>query len=181
MATARAGKTALRPIATAATFLAALLLCVSATLAQSNTPSQPSNQDQKPAQDKAGTQSQPTNGDKPAAQTGAEAGKPGADQSSEPGTAKIKINVTGSDDKPVPNASVYVRFNEAGGFLHKDKLAEMNFKTNQDGSVKVPDVPQGKVLIQVVAKGWHTYGKWYDVDKDEITVSIKLEPPPHWY
>jgi len=89
--------------------------------------------------------------------------------------------VTGSDDKPVPNASVYVRFNEAGGFLHKDKLAEMNFKTNQDGSVKVPDVPQGKVLIQVVAKGWHTYGKWYDVDKDEITVSIKLEPPPHWY
>ena len=181
MATAHAGKTAHRPIATAGKFLAALLLCVSATLAQSNTQNQPSNQDQKPEQDKSGTQSQSTSSDKPAAQNGAEAGKAGGDQSSEPGTARIKINVTGSNDKPVPNASVYVRFNETGGFLHKDKLAEMNFKTNGDGSVKVPDVPQGKVLIQVVAKGWHTYGKWYDVDKAEMTVSIKLEPPPHWY
>ena len=95
--------------------------------------------------------------------------------------AKIKITVVGTNDKPVPNASIYVRFNESGGFMRKDKLSEMNFKTNEDGSVKVPSVPKGQVLIQVVAKGWHTYGKWYDVNKDEMTVSIKLEPPPHWY
>jgi hypothetical protein len=57
----------------------------------------------------------------------------------------------------------------------------MDLKTNQDGSVKVPEIPQGKVMIQVVAPGWHTFGKWYDVEQPEQVISIQLEPPPHWY
>ena len=94
---------------------------------------------------------------------------------------KLKVIVTAGEDKPVANASVYVRFNTPGGFLHHEKQQEMNFKTNQDGSVKIPEVPQGKILIQVIAKGWHTYGKWYDIEKDEETIVVKLTPPPHWY
>jgi len=94
---------------------------------------------------------------------------------------KLRVHVWTDTDKPVANASVYVRFYTQGGILHHDKLAEMNFKTNQDGSVKVPEVPQGKILIQVIATGWHTYGKWYDVEKDEESIDIKLVPPPHWY
>jgi hypothetical protein len=47
--------------------------------------------------------------------------------------------------------------------------------------VKVTEVPQGKILIQVVAKGWHTYGKWYEFNTDAETVQIKLDPPPRWY
>jgi len=89
--------------------------------------------------------------------------------------------VTNSRNDPVANASVYVRFNTPGGFLHHDQLAELDLKTNQDGSAKVPPVPQGKILIQVVAKGWHTYGKWYDIETDEQSIAIKLDPPPHWY
>jgi hypothetical protein len=102
-------------------------------------------------------------------------------KSVEPGMARLRLLVTNDNDKPVGNASVYVRYNEPGGFLHHEKLAELNFKTNQDGSVKIPEVPLGKVLIQVIATGWHTYGKWYDVDKDEQSITIKLAPPPHWY
>jgi hypothetical protein len=96
-------------------------------------------------------------------------------------TTKLRILVTGTSDKPIGNASVYVRYNTAGGFLHHDKLAEMDLKTNQDGSVKVPAIPQGKVMIQVIAPGWHTFGKWYAVDKAEEVISIKLDAPPHWY
>jgi hypothetical protein len=103
------------------------------------------------------------------------------DKNAEPATVKLKITVTDPHDKPVGNASVYVRFNETVGITHKDKLVEMNLKTNEDGTVKVPEIPQGKILIQVIAKGWHTYGKWYDIEKPEDTVQIKLEPPPHWY
>ena len=102
-------------------------------------------------------------------------------QPDDPNSTRLRIVVTNFDDKPVGNASVYVRFNEAGGFLHKDKLAELGLKTNDDGSVKVPSVPVGKVLIQVVAKGLHTYGKWYDVVKDQDTIAIKLDHPAHWY
>jgi hypothetical protein len=94
---------------------------------------------------------------------------------------KLRLRVTNNQDKPVANASVYIRYNESGGLFHKDHLSEMNFKTNDDGSVKVPEVPIGRVLIQVVAKGYHTYGKWYDIAKDPDLISIKLDPPPHWY
>jgi hypothetical protein len=102
-------------------------------------------------------------------------------KSSEARTTKIRIRVTTKDDKPVGNASVYVRYYASGGFLRHEKLAELDLKTNQDGSVKVPEIPQGKILIQVIAKGWHTYGKWFDVQKDEESIAIQLEPPPHWY
>ncbi len=100
---------------------------------------------------------------------------------SDPTTTKLRIHVVSADDKPVSNASVYVRFPVAGGLFHKEKLAELNLKTNEDGSVKVPDIPRGKILIQVVAKGWKTYGKWHEIDTEAMTVEIKLEPPAHWY
>lgn len=103
------------------------------------------------------------------------------DKSAAPHSTRLKIVVRNSEDKPVGNASVYVRFNEAGGFLHHDKLAELSFKTNEDGTVKVPAVPAGKILIQVIAKGLHTFGKWYDIEQDTATIEIKLDPPPHWY
>jgi hypothetical protein len=96
-------------------------------------------------------------------------------------TVRLRIAITNDRDNPVPNASVYVRFPEGGGFLHHDKLAELGLKTNQDGTVKVPEIPQGKILIQVIAQGWHTYGKWYDIEKSEESIKIKLDPPPHWY
>ncbi|MGH9714385.1 MAG: hypothetical protein ACRD5M_13895 [Candidatus Acidiferrales bacterium] len=99
---------------------------------------------------------------------------------SDSATVKLRIVVT-ANDKPVSNASVYVKYNEPGGLFHHGKLAEMGFKTNEDGSVKVPEVPRGKILIQVIAKGWHTYGKWYEIEAESQTIQIKLEPPPRWY
>jgi hypothetical protein len=135
------------------------LLLPGALRAQTNQQEKPSTQNQSGADDKS---------------------SPKDDQASD-GTTRLRIRVTNTEDKPVGNASVYVRFNEPGRFLHKDKLAELSFKTNQDGSVKVPAVPQGKILIQVIAKGLHTYGKWYDIEKDQDTIEIKLDPAPRWY
>ena len=106
--------------------------------------------------------------------------QPGDDKdkkSKEPLTTKIRLKVTaGEKDAPVDNASVYVRYEG-----HRHKMVEMNLKTNQDGSVKVPEVPRGKVLIQVIATGWKIFGQWYDVEKEEETINVKLEKPPHWY
>jgi hypothetical protein len=103
-------------------------------------------------------------------------------KSDQPQMVKLRIQVTAGDPgKPVDNASVYIRYDEPGGLFHRNKQAELNFKTNQEGSVKVPEVPRGKVLIQVVAKGWHTFGKWYDIEGQDETIQIKLEKPPKWY
>lgn len=144
-----------------AAFLAIGLLCAAPCRAQTNNPG------------KSDAQGQPSSKeDKSNAKD---------DQAAAAHTTRLKIVVINSEDKPVGNASVYVRFNEAGGFLHHDKLAELSFKTNGDGTVKVPAVPTGKVLVQVIAKGLHTFGKWYDIEQDSATIEIKLEPPPHWY
>jgi hypothetical protein len=98
-----------------------------------------------------------------------------------PPTTRLKISIADPNGRPVGQASVYIRFNESGGLFHKDKLAEMDLKTNDDGTVKVPSIPQGKIMIQVIAKGWRTYGRWYYIEKAEETVEIKLQSPPHWY
>lgn len=98
-----------------------------------------------------------------------------------PPTTKITIEVSDPNGKPVGQASVYVRFNESVGVFHKDKLAELDLKTNDNGSTKVPPIPQGKIMIQVIAKGWRTYGSWYDIESAEQTVRIKLQARPHWY
>ena len=98
--------------------------------------------------------------------------------------SKLRIEVTGVDantSKPVANASVYLRWDEESGILHRKKEIELNFKTNQEGIVKVPEVPRRKILIQIVAPGWHTYGRYYDIAKDEEIIQIKLEKPPRWY
>ena len=103
------------------------------------------------------------------------------DKKPEQPMVRLRIVVTGNTDKPVSNASVYVRYTVPAGLFHKEKLAELDLKTNGDGTVKVPEVPQGKILIQIIAPGWHTYGKWYDIEQDEDTVEIKLDRPHRWY
>jgi hypothetical protein len=96
-------------------------------------------------------------------------------------TVKITIQVTGGEDKtPVDSASVYVRFVEARK-IGKDKQIEMNLKTNLSGICHVPEIPAGKVVIQVIAPGWKTFGENYDLDQAEQTVNISLTRPPKWY
>jgi len=41
--------------------------------------------------------------------------------------------------------------------------------------------PTGRVLIQVVAEGWKTYGHWYDLTDSKQVVKIHLDRPPKWY
>jgi hypothetical protein len=125
----------------------------------------------------------PAQQEKPDQSTGSEQSSPKEkkDQKSKQPTVKLRIQVSTNKDKPIGNASVYVRFNQSGGLFHQDRLAELNLKTNQDGSVKVPEIPQGQIMIQVIATGWHTFGRWFDIEKDEDLIKITLEPPPHLY
>jgi hypothetical protein len=45
------------------------------------------------------------------------------------------------------------------------------------GIAKIPPIPQGKILIQVNAKGYQTYGKTHEVEEEEKTVEVRLNPP----
>ena len=106
---------------------------------------------------------------------------PDARDKSDSDTVRLTIVVTaGEDKKPVDSASVYVRFVE-GRKLRKDKKIEMNLKTNVEGVCHSPEIPQGKILIQVIAPGWKTFGEYYEVNESERTIQIELAHPPKWY
>jgi hypothetical protein len=93
---------------------------------------------------------------------------------------RLTIEVSGGEkETPVENASVYVKYVE--GHLIKDKKFELNVKTNRDGTAHIPDAPMGKVLVQVVAEGWKTYGKWFEVTDAKQTLKVHLEKPAKWY
>lgn len=94
---------------------------------------------------------------------------------------KLTIEVTAGDKSvPVENASVYVKYIEQRT-IRKDKKVELNVKTNRDGVTHVPDAPLGRALIQVIADGWKTYGRWYDITDPHQVIKIHLERPPKWY
>ena len=95
--------------------------------------------------------------------------------------SRITIEVSGGEkDTPVENASVYVKYVEEHK-LKKDKKLELNVKTNRDGIAHVPNAPLGRVLIQVIAEGWKTYGRWYDITDTKQLFKIRLQRPPKWY
>ena len=94
---------------------------------------------------------------------------------------RITIEVTGGEKSvPVENASVYVKFIEEHA-VKRDKKLEMNVKTSRDGIAHVPNAPMGRVWVQVVAEGWHTYGRWLDITDAKQTIKVHLEKPQKWY
>lgn len=96
---------------------------------------------------------------------------------------KLRVEVRNLEGKPVDNASVRVQFLEGHSVtkLGKRNKTSWEMKTNQDGVVGIPPIPQGKILVQVMAKGYQTYGDKIDVDEEEKTVEIKLKPPQSQY
>lgn len=98
-------------------------------------------------------------------------------------TTKIRVKVLNLDGKPIDRASVIVRFVEGRSALKLGKkiMTHWEMRTNQDGIAKIPELPQGKLLVQIIAKGYQTFGKMFEVDEDEKTIEVKLNPPQAQY
>jgi hypothetical protein len=106
---------------------------------------------------------------------------PQNDASAAPAVRKLTIEVSGGEKNvAVENASVYLKYSEEKK-LRKDKKYALNVKTNRDGSAHIPDPPPGKVLIQVVADGWKTFGRYYDLNDSGSVIKIHLDRPTKWY
>ncbi len=100
-------------------------------------------------------------------------------QSGEP--SRLTIEVTGGESAvPVENASVYVKYVEEHA-IKKDKKVELNVKTNRAGVAHVAEAPLGRALVQIIAEGWKTYGRWYDITDPHQVIKVRLERPPKWY
>jgi hypothetical protein len=96
---------------------------------------------------------------------------------------KITVHVTDTHDKPVPNAAVIIRFVSGHSIikLGRGTKTEWEVRSGQEGQVTLPTIPQGKILIQVIAKGYQTYGENVDIDEVKKTVEVVLKPPQAQY
>ncbi|HTR39744.1 MAG TPA: carboxypeptidase-like regulatory domain-containing protein [Bryobacteraceae bacterium] len=95
----------------------------------------------------------------------------------------LTIQVKSKSGKPVEDASVIVKFVKGHSVvkLGKSIRKEWEMRTNQEGSVKIPPIPQGQVLIQVIAKDYQTFGQIFDISEEQKTVDIRLNPPQPQY
>ena len=96
---------------------------------------------------------------------------------------KLSIVVTSDTGRPIDRASVVVRFVQGRNYLKLGKEIRTTYelRTNQEGEANIPEIPQGKILIQVIAKGYQTYGKTFDVDQEAKSIDIRLNPPQPQY
>ena len=96
---------------------------------------------------------------------------------------KLGIVVKTESGRPIDHASVVVRFVKGHSVVKFGKAVRLTYelRTNQDGEAKVPEIPQGEIRIQVIAKGYQTFGQIFDVTEEEKTVDIKLNLPQQQY
>jgi hypothetical protein len=100
-------------------------------------------------------------------------------------TTKLSISVHTPGGHPIDRAEVIVRWhaNKKHPAARYGRAINTTFemRTNQEGQVNVPSIPQGSILIQVNAKGYQTFGKVFEIDEAEKAIDIALNPPQQQY
>ena len=96
---------------------------------------------------------------------------------------KLTIQVKSKGGKPVDHASVIVKFVKGHSVvkLGRKIRTEWELQTNEDGIARIPPIPQGTILVQVNAKNFQTFGQNFDVDQEQKTLEITLNPPQPQY
>ena len=95
-----------------------------------------------------------------------------------PITGRIEVTVLKDvNGKPIENAAVI--FHPMAG--DKDK-GNMELKTNEDGKTIIDVLPVGgTVRMQVIARGFQTFGDDYKVDKSDMSIEIRMKRPGEQY
>jgi hypothetical protein len=92
-----------------------------------------------------------------------------------PPTSRIEVSIVrDTDAKPIENAAVIFH-------LDGDK-GNMELKTNEDGKALIDVLPIGSTMrLQIIAKGFQTYGEDFKIDKPELSFAIRLKRPGEQY
>jgi len=113
---------------------------------------------------------------------------------------KLQIRVTNAEGNPVGKATVVVRFLPDVKIKHSATIFELRtskegiagFQRKPQGKARIllctfllagicvdnaPMAPQGKIQVQVIAKGYQTFGSAFDFHGEEKTLEIVLTRP----
>jgi hypothetical protein len=97
---------------------------------------------------------------------------------SPPPSARIEVTVVRDvNGKPIENAAVI--FHPIKG--EKEK-GNMELKTNEDGKAIIDVLTLGDtVRMQIIAKGFQTYGDDFVIDKAQVAIDIRMKRPGEQY
>jgi hypothetical protein len=97
---------------------------------------------------------------------------------SPPPTARIEVTVVRDvNGRPIEHAAVI--FHPVQG--EKEK-GNMELKTNEDGKAVIDVLLLGDtVRLQIIAKGFQTYGDDFKIDKEQIAIEIRMKRPGEQY
>ncbi len=100
-----------------------------------------------------------------------------------PPQTSVVVKVKNMHDKPVDNAEVILDFlgSHQVQKLGKRKAVHWEVHSNGEGVAQFPPVPQGTIQLQVVAKGYQTFGDKYEIETDSKAIDITLNPPQGQY
>ena len=96
-----------------------------------------------------------------------------------PPTSKIEVTVLkGYNGKPIENAAViFHTLNESG-----NDSGNMELKSDEDGKAMIDVLPIGEtVRLQIIAKGYQTYGGDYKIEKDQMAIEVRMKRPGEQY
>jgi hypothetical protein len=83
-----------------------------------------------------------------------------------------------SNGKPIRNAPVVLHpVNRKG----KQERGGIELKTDLEGKTGFDGIPYGMLRVQVLARGFQTFGEDYDINKPEMEITIKLKRPQEQY
>ena len=92
-----------------------------------------------------------------------------------PPTAKIEVSVLRDlDGKPIENAAVI--------FHTLKEKGNMELKSNEDGKALIDVLEIGETIrLQIIAKGFQTYGADYPIEKDDMAIEVRMKRPGEQY
>lgn len=79
-----------------------------------------------------------------------------------------------TNGKPVRNAEVVLHRLDKYGKAMQEAI---ELKTHEDGRAEAGGVPFGRWRVQVIAKGFQTYGNDQDIQQPQLDLTIKLQKP----
>ena len=91
-------------------------------------------------------------------------------------TVNIQVNDAKTGD-PIYQAHLTLRYRVPGRFMRRTKIVSYTAKTDKDGKSKFPVVPLGTITLMVTAPDHNTFGKEFQITKDNQLIEVKLQKP----
>jgi hypothetical protein len=94
-------------------------------------------------------------------------------------SSELKFTILKDENgKPVRNASVVLHPVDKDG---KQGKGGFELKTDSEGQTSFSAAPYGKIRVQVLARGYQTYGDDFEVTQPQQEIVIKLKRPQGQY